>query len=394
MWLAALASLTSSVAFAHPVVIGRYAEIPYGIRPDHPHPTARGGPRRTGRIRGTAPTRRPERVWERSLRHRRPRGPTVSADGTLYLGSMGGLTALAPDGTELWNVRVGTVHAAPSLTPSSDVAVVTRGGLVALVTPTGVVRRAVDLGAPARGSPLVLADGSILVGTIDRRVHRLDANLRHVFTTDLADGTASTLSLARRGLLAVSAGRLLTLLSLGGTIQRQVSLGGRASAPATIADDGTIWVPTVEGVLLAIDPSGRVRTRTELGSRHYDEAAPAVGRDGAVRVPTLSAGLVCVGAGGTQRWAVANPAGFNAPAAIDDTDTTLVIDRGGRLLAIDAEGTERWRIVLGTYSFQAPVLAADGTLYVSTERGAVQAWRVSHRSGESSSGEGQTPQPE
>lgn len=374
--LAAVASLFSSIAFAHPVTIGRYTEIPYGIRPDHPHPTARGGPRRTGRVRGSAPLEQPDRLWDRSLRHRRPRGPTVSADGTLYLGSMGGLTALSPDGTELWNTRVGTVHAAPSLTPSNDIAVVTRGGLVALVTPAGVVRRSADLGAPARGSPLVLDDGSILVGTIDRRVHRLDANLRRVFTAELADGTASTISQARRGLLAVSAGRLLTLLTPRGTIQRQVSLGGRASAAAAVADDGTIWVPTVEGLLLAVEPGGRVRSRTELGSRHYDDAAPAIGHDGAVRVPTLSAGLVCVGAGGTARWTMANTAGFNAPAAIDDDNTTLVIDRGGRLLAIEADGTERWRLVLGTYSFQAPVLAADGTLYVSTERGAVQAWRV------------------
>ena len=324
-------------------------------------------------------------MWERALRHRRPRGPTLGADGTIYLGSMGGLSALGADGTELWTARIGTVQAAPSLSPSNDIVVVTRGGLVALVTPEGVVRRSADLGAPARGSPLVLDDGSIVVGTIDRRVHRLDANLRRVFVTEVADGTAATISLARRGSLALAAGRLLTLLDPRGSLQRQVSLGGRASSAAAIGDDGTIWVPTVEGVLLAIDPSGRVRSRTELGSRHYDEAAPAIGHDGSVRVPTLTAGLVCVGPGGTQRWAAANAAGLNGPVSIDDDDTTLVVDRGGRLLAIAADGTERWRVVLGTYSFQAPVLAADGTVYVATERGPIQAWRVP-RSGDANDG--------
>lgn len=375
----AVASLVSSVALAHPVRVGRYSEIPYGIRPDHPRPTGAGGPRRNGRVPGRAPVVQPVRVWNARLSHRRPKGPAIAADGTLYFGTDGGLTALAPDGTERWTARIGTVPSSPSLTPSSDVAVVTRGGLVALITPAGVMRRSTDLGAPARGSPLVLDDGSILVGTIDRRIHRLDANLRPVFVTTLADGTATTISLARRGTFAIATGRLLSLLDPRGALQRQVSLGGRATAPAAIADDGTIWVTTREGILLAIDPSGRVRSRTELGSTHYDSAAPAIGHDGAVRVPTMTAGIVCVGPTGTQRWAAAPSLGFQAPVSIDDDDTILVVERQhGSMLAIAADGTELWRVVLGAFSLEAPVLGADGTIYIATDqRGArVQAWRA------------------
>lgn len=375
--LAALACvlLAAWPAWAHPVPIGRYAEIPYGVRRDHPYSTERGDAGRTGRVRGTAPRGAPIRRWERTLRHRRPRGPTVAADGTLYVGTMGGLTALSPDGAERWSVRLGSLDAAPSLAPSDEVVVVTRGGLVAMVSPEGVISRSANLGAPARGSPLVLDDGSVLVGTLDRRVHRLDANLRSVFVTELADGTANTVSYTRRGTLAISAGRVLTLLSPAGSLLRQISLGGRATSSAAVADDGTLWVPTVEGLLHAIDPSGRVRSTTELGSRHYDGAAPAIGHDGGVRVPTMTEGIVCIGPSGAERWRLANDAGYNAPASIDDEDTTLVMDRGGRLLAVARDGTERWRVVLGTYSFQAPVLATDGTVYVTTERGALQAWR-------------------
>src|SRR5690606_38811142 len=104
-------------ALAHPVRIGRYAAIPYGIDPAHPFPTAGGGPRRNGRTRGTAPASEPVQLWERTLRHRRPRGPAIAKDGTLYVGTMGGLTALDPDGTERWTVRLGAVHAMPSLAP-------------------------------------------------------------------------------------------------------------------------------------------------------------------------------------------------------------------------------------------------------------------------------------
>ncbi len=376
--LAALIAIALSAwpASAHPVRVGRYTEIPSGIRPDHPYPTARGGPRRTGRLRGVAPSVAPRRVWERTLRHRRLRGPVVAADGTLDVGTMDGLTSLAPDGTERWSVRLGTASAPPSLAPSEDVVVVTRGGLVAVVTHDGVVRFSADLGAPARGSPLVLDDGSVMIGTIDRRVHRLDANLRRVFAIELADGAGHTLSQTARGLIAVPGGRALTLLSPAGRVLREIPLGGRASAPAAVADDGTLWVPTVEGTLLAIDPEGQVRSRAELGSRHQGDAAHAIGHDGAVRVPTLTEGLICVGPGGTERWRVPDVAGLAAPVTIDAEDTTLFVDRGGRMMAIAADGTERWSVAVGTYTFQAPVLAADGTIYVATEGGDLQAWRV------------------
>ncbi len=372
----ALASLASSVALAHPVRVGRYVEVPYGIDPRHPYPGARGGPDRAGRLRGRVGAARPDRIWERELPQRRPRGPTIGADGSLYLATDHGLVALDAHGVLRWTVGDWSLPAAPALTPAGDVLVVTRQGLVVLVSPDGVVRRtATLLGDSVRGAPLVLDDGSVVIGTIERRVHRLDANLRRLFVTDVADGTPGTVTRARRGVLAVPAGRLLVLLSPRGELARQVSLGARASGPAAIADDGTIWVPTADGVLFAVDAGGRIRARAELGSRHYDDAAIAVGRDGAVRVPTLGAGLVCVGPGGTPRWAAATDTAFMAPAVIDEDDTTLVVDRGARLYAFDASGAERWRLLLGDYTYESPVLGADGTLYVATERGVIQAWR-------------------
>ncbi|HEY8430125.1 MAG TPA: PQQ-binding-like beta-propeller repeat protein [Sandaracinaceae bacterium] len=378
--IAAIA-LAALPAAAHPVRIGRYAEIPYGIRPDHPYPTASGGPRRTGRQDAVAPAREPQRVWERTLRHRRLRGPAIAADGTLYFGTNDGLTAVGPDGVERWSVRLGTVPATPSLVPSDDVVVVTRGGLVAVVTRDGTVRHTADLGAPARGSPLVLDDGSILAATIDRRVHRLDASLRRVFSVEVADSAGTTLSRTTRGLIAVPGGRTLALLEPTGRIVREVALAQRTSSSAAVADDGTLWLPTPEGLLLAIDASGRVRSRTELGGRYYDGAAIAVGRDGAVRVPTLDRGVVCVGPGGTERWRHTAGQGYNAPATVDREDTTLVVDRVGQMFAIARDGTERWRVHIEPYTLQAPVLGADGTIYVATEAGTLQAWRDTATSG-------------
>lgn len=371
---AAAVALASSVASAHPVTVGRYAEIPYGIRPDHPYPTPHGGPRRAGRLRGRLPARVPRRLWDESIGSRGPQGPTLAADGSIYLGTRDGVVALNPDGTERWRLDdLGTVSAAPSLTPSDDLVVATREGVLARVGRDGVVRRRRRL-APMRGATLVLDDGSVVVGTVDRQVHRLDADLRPVFTAPLSHGTVVTPTLARRGALALASGQLLTLLDPRGQLRRQVSLGGRASSPAAVADDGTIWVTTIEGGLVAIDSGGRVRSRTELGSR--SAMGLAIGHDGAVRVPTLTAGLVCVGPAGGTRWTVPSSIRINAPVVIDEDDTTLMVVRD-RVIAIEADGTERWRFVVGDGNElgQSPILGADSTIYVALRGGRVQAWR-------------------
>jgi len=371
---AAAVALASSVASAHPVPVGRYAEIPYGIRPDHPFPTPRGGPRRTGRLRGRLPARVPRRLWDRALGAVAPHGPTLAADGSLYLGTRDGLVAMSPDGTERWRLDdLGTVAVAPSLTPSEDLVVATRNGVLALVDRDGVVRRRRRL-ASMRGGALVLDDGSVIVGTVDRRVHRLDADLRPVFDVPLADGTQVTPTLTRRGQIALASGQLLTLLDPRGQLRRQVSLGGRASSPAAVADDGTIWVTTIEGALVAVDAGGRVRSRTELGSR--SAMGFAVGHDGAVRVPTLNAGLVCVDPDGTTRWTVPSSIRIHGPVVIDEDDTTLMVVRD-RVIAVEADGTERWRFVVGNGNHlgQSPVLGADGTIYVALRNGRLQAWR-------------------
>lgn len=359
---------------AHPVRIGRYAEIPYGVRQDHPFAGVRGDARSTGRVRGVAPRREPVLRWERALRHRRPRGPTVSADGTLFVGTLGGLTALGPDGTERWFAPLGPLHAAPSLMPGGDLLVVTRAGLVVQLSPEGMTRRSVELGVPTHGMPLVLDDGSFAIGTLDRRLHRLDSGLRRVFDTELPEPAAAILSRLPRELLAVPSGHSLRLLDREGRVARNVPLGNRPTSPALVADDGTVWVIAEPGIALAIESSGRVRSRTELGSRHYEGAAPAVGRDGALRVPTLTRGLVCIGPAGSERWTVSSSAGHQAPVNLDDEDTALLVDRAGRMFAIGADGALRWQVTLETYSYEAPVLGPDGTLYVTTERGVLQAW--------------------
>ena len=69
----------------------------------------------------------------------------------------------------------------------------------------------------------------------------------------------------------------------------------------------------------------------------------AVGRDGAVRVPTRGDAMVCVGPGGTVRWRLEGHGGFLGGVTLDDEDVALAVTERGALLAVAADGTLRQR---------------------------------------------------
>ena len=387
-WTAA-ASFHTPVARARPVPIGRYVEIPYGVSADHPYPTFGGDAQRTGRTSVAAPRTAPILRWEARLSAGRPSTPAVAADGTVYVGSSSGLAAVAPDGTVAWNMRVGSVAGTPSLTPSGDVAFGTHAGALLLVSPIGEIRSRSAVGGPVRGSPLILADGSIVVSALNQAVHRFDADGRRIFRTDLPFQTLAAPAWDDRAGILVPAGGDLYFLRVSGGVHDHVSLGATIVAGPLIAADGTIWILTQDGALHGLERQGRIRSRTELGEAVTMTSAIAIGRDGAVRV-SLQNGVVCVGPNGTVRWRVQGEGAFDAMTLGRDDVLLSIADvirqeaggrqvRTGQLVAIGPNGGVLWRVDLGTRADVAPVLGADGTVYIATTRATVQAWAPAPR---------------
>jgi outer membrane protein assembly factor BamB len=127
--------------------------------------------------------------------------------------------------------------------------------------------------------------------------------------------------------------------------------------------------------LTAVEPSGRIRSRTSLDVELPTPASIAVGRDGAVRVATMANTIVCVGPTGTERWRAAIRGGVVSALSIDDADALLAIEAGQEhaLIAVDARGRLMWRVALDSRARAAPVLGPDGTIYVATGAGALMA---------------------
>ena len=378
-WLAAAAAVALltmlSPADARPVRTGRYVEIPYGVSADHPWATQAGSAHRNGRAHGEAPSTLPSLAWQSRLGIGRLSAPAVTQEGDIYVPGAAGLAALDTGGGVRWNVRLGYVTATPSITPTGDLAVGTNGGALVQLSPEGDVLGRAVVGAQVRHAPLVLADGSMVVASVQQAVFRFDAEGRRLFRVPLDGQVSSPPAWSRNGEILVPVRQRLWVLSPRGDVRAQVPVGANVVAGPAVADDGTIWLVTDDAVLHQISSRLEVRSRTELGGRVTVATGIAVGRDGAVRVPLRDGALVCVGPSGTERWRVEGQRGFLGSLAVDRNDVTLVVSVGAELLAVDPDGNLLWSVETRQRTEDPPVLGPDGTIYLATNRGMVQAWR-------------------
>ena len=90
-----------------------------------------------------------------------------------------------------------------------------------------------------------------------------------------------------------------------------------------------------------------------------------IGPDGTVYVNTEQSYLVAVNSSdGAELWDLS---GHNFPPSIGD-DGTLYSGNSTDMVAINPEGSERWRLPLGIAISTSPALASDGTVYVGADQ--------------------------
>jgi len=357
---------------ALPVPVGRVGTHLYaGIDPRHPMPADRGGPERTGRLRGVLPSSEPRVLWDLALDGAHPHGPIVDAEGRIVVATTNGVLGLSRDGEIRFDQRLGPVDVTPALLPSGDLVVVTRDRTLSVLSVDGEVRAQVTIPASARAAPLVLADGTVLIAALDRSVTLYETSLTERFRLMLDEGSPTTPSLAPSGRVVVGAGTSIYFVDPGrGVVTSRMTMAARAVGPAIAGSDGTLFQLLVDGTVVAFDEDG-IRWQQALGGRAYEGTAMALASDGTLRVAIPTIGVVCMGPEGTVRWTFTTDAPFYGTVAVDEEGNALAVDRRGRLTILDPSGALRFRVELAVPVAAAAI--APGLLIVATDRPAVMA---------------------
>jgi len=371
--LLASAVLHTSPVHALPVPIGTQTELAYGISGDHPWITGGGDRQRAHRARFAVRAVAPRRVFEVSVGAGRLREPVVDRDGSIYVCSGAGLVALEPSGQVRFSLPLGLASGPVSITPGGDIAMMIRGVELARISSGGELRARRVVGAGIVGSPLVLDDASVVLVDRAGRMSRVDAAWTPLFRRALDGRVSRPPALTPDGQILVAQGAWLRRFTPALSPGPSVNLGSPVVAGPALAPDGSAWVITSDGRLVALDAGLRVRFERRIGPGRPRAPALAVAADGSVRVSSSRSGLRGFSAEGEPLFArpELRPLGLT----VDSDGTVVTVDAGRSLLAVAADGRTRWSVTVGLLPWAPPVVGPDGTLYLVGRRGTLAAWR-------------------
>jgi len=263
--------------------------------------------------------------------------PVIDEEGIIYIGDANGgdsLYAFYPNGEIKWIREYGQIFSSPVIGEDGTIYFGRRcgdeGAIIAVYPNNGSQKWAFNTGHVVYSSPAIGDDGTIYCGSHDQNLYALYPNngtekwhfrSGHWIRTSPCigdDGIVYCVSLDSN---------LYGLYPENGTIKIEVNVG--AGTSPTIGPDGTIYCGFAD--LYAINPNGTIKWIFDPGSDRR-----------------IRGGTPCTDANGTIYFG-----------------TSIDPYYGGEIIAVNPNGTERWRKLLSNdYAEAAPCIASDGTIYI------------------------------
>jgi outer membrane protein assembly factor BamB len=271
--------------------------------------------------------------WEFDLKGMGESCPAIDENGIIYIG-----TALAdpnyfysiyPNGTMKWRYWIGggtDILSSPAIGTDGMIYFGCGQSIVALY-PNGTIRWQCSTNHVVYSSPAIGDDGTIYCGCHDTYLY--------------------------------------ALYSYNGTVKWKFKTGDWIRTSPCIADDGTIYCASWDGYLYALRPNGTMKWCTYVGAG----TSPTIAQDG-----TVYAGYSQLYAinpvNGSMKWNYDIDGcilGGTPSNSIDGTIYfgTIVNITDGYLVALNPNGTERWKTRIGECE-SAPAIGEDGTIYTGS----------------------------
>jgi outer membrane protein assembly factor BamB len=221
-----------------------------------------------------------------------------------------------------------------------------------------------DAGGPVESAPVVLDDGTIVVGSLGGTLFGLDAAGHIRFRVELGDRIyASPLSFGD-SLYAGSDGRKFLGLTRTGVVRfRMDTEGDMDTGPAPTPWGGIVFASG--SVVYASKPDGTLLWRTRARRKCY--SSPAVGADGTLYVGCQDHKLYAIAPDGQIRWTQDLGADVDSSPAIEDDGTIVAGSDNAEVVLLEPEhGNIQWRAQVGGYVRGAISIGRDGVVMAGT----------------------------
>ncbi len=154
---------------------------------------------------------------------------------------------------------------------------------------------------------------------------------------------------------------MYALFPNNGTVKWRYKTGHWIRTSPCIADDGTIYVVSLDSYLHAVYPNGTLKWKTNVGAG----TSPTIGWDG-----TIYAGYRTLHAiyptNGSVKWKFKVDGTIEGGTPCNSIDGFIYIGTGdnGHIISINPDGTERWRKKIGKYIDSPPAISEAGTYVI------------------------------
>ncbi len=150
-----------------------------------------------------------------------------------------------------------------------------------------------------------------------------------------------------------------------GSLKWSFSTGAPTYSAEAIGIDGTVYFGSSNGSLYAVNPDGSQKWTYATGGQ---ASCPVIGNDGTIYFGSGDGNLYALNPDGSLRWSSTTVSGIYSNPAMAADGTIYVCSYKGTLNAIDGlTGAKKWTFATGNYIFASPAIAADGTVYVGCD---------------------------
>ena len=229
----------------------------------------------------------------------------------------------------------------------------------------GTQKWAFETGDNVSSSPAIGSDGTIYVGSWDKKLYALNPDGTEKWAFETGNSVGSSPAIGSDGTIYVgSEDNKLYALNPDGTEKWAFETGDYVSSSPAIGSDGTIYVGSYDGKLYAINPDGTEKWAFETGIEVH--SSPAIDSDGTIYAGSDDHKLYAINPDGTEKWAFETGDDVRSSPAIDSDGMIYVGSGDHKLYALNPDGTKKWAFETGNSVRTSPAIGSDGTIYVAS----------------------------
>jgi outer membrane protein assembly factor BamB len=260
--------------------------------------------------------------------------PAIDENGVVYVGANKfgkGLHAINPNGTMKWTYKTADIFSSPAIGIDGTVYFGDENYYINALWPNGTLRWRYKTGNVVYSSPAIGDDGTVYCGSHDKNLYALYPN--------------------------------------NGTVKWKYKTGNWIRTAPCIADDGTIYVVSIDGPLHALYPNGTLKWKTGVGAG----TSPTIGQDGTIYCGSKYLRAVNPD-NGSIMWSF-NPGPdrkIRGGTPCNSADGTIYFaveinwqyNEGGELIAVNPDGTEKWRKRIAEDWIESAPAIGEGAIYI------------------------------